>query len=337
MAQRKTSEFWMRRISFAGLHRILHLVSEYSNGLRPHELDLLITRRKVYRVRRSSDPARTTLYHCRNILLHLGALQREGLGLVVNRENIHVKTLLGEPSPIGHSLSTVARDAFAALVIDNADCRQWFFDLFMPNGSTYSPEALREEGQSVTWQRVPREKGTSKVVLKNERDSRSVTLRTYSEVHAVLYGLRYWARDELELVDEFFQEARGVVIYPIFAPSDGHDLYGVVNDVLTLSSPNSEWTMLSVGDLIVQCCEIRHRAISRLFSAINWLIRTFPGYIVLIPTARSLATITARSPQREELELRAYFRDPRGRYISHIRLHQSLRRLFHDHTQRSGA
>ena len=69
------SEYWMRSISFAGLHRILKAVAVFPNGLRAGELNKLVQEKEISLTRRSSPPAPTTLYHYRNALLHLGALK----------------------------------------------------------------------------------------------------------------------------------------------------------------------------------------------------------------------------------------------------------------------
>ena len=61
-----------------------------------------------------------------------------------------------------------------------------------------------------------------------------------------------------------------------------------------------------------------------LFRAIEMLLNKWPHHTVLIPTSRALATLTATSPQRENLELRSYYKIPSGPYISHIRIHKDI-------------
>ena len=141
------SEYWMRSISFAGLHRILKAVADFPNGLRAGELNKLVQNNSLSLIRRNSYPAPTTLYHYRNTLLHLRALKRDGRMLRVNDENPDVCNLLRQPASANgdQSLSDSTREAFAALVLNNEQCRSLFFDLFMPLGvSSNSVTSFRQ-------------------------------------------------------------------------------------------------------------------------------------------------------------------------------------------------
>lgn len=320
-----SSRFWMRPVSFAGLLRMLQLVAEFPGGLRARDLDALVRERRIHLTRKDVAPARTTLYHYRNTLLHLQALQRDNRRLMTNTQNPCVQVLLDQPSPDSMILSTTTCEAFAALVLQNEDCKTYFFDLFMPEIDTYSVHQFRTAGRSVTWRwqgdGCPRE-----VVFQSDRD-KSLHLRSPSEIKSILYGLRYWARDELQLIDEFFREDRGSIMYPIFAAAGDSSTQEIIRHILSLRAEGAEWTTLSLHDLAVYCCERRRQPLVKLFDAIAWLSEKYPGHVVLIPTSRSFATLTAHSWQREEFELRGYFRDRQGRYISHVRLHGSIGRL----------
>ncbi len=327
MNQNRSAELWMRQVSFAGLHRILRLLAEYPNGLRAKDLDTQITGQGLYLVHQEETPAITTLYHCRNTLLHLSAVKRRGQFLLVNRESVDVEVLLSQPASESEVLSNTARDAFANLVLGNRDCSEWFFGLFLERENVRSDE-FRREADTVTWNRTAAGNGPSQVILESERNGRVLKLGTHSERNAVLYGLRYWARDDLMMIDEFFHPKRGAVMYPILnkpAPVEQ-----VVADIVLSPNLGQEWTVLSVRDLITTCCENPRRPISALFLALQWLTERFSGHFVVIPTSRSFATVNARGLKREELELRSYFQDAHGRYISHIRFHDSLRRLIND-------
>jgi hypothetical protein len=244
---------------------------------------------------------------------------------MANTQNPYIQVLLDQSSPNSTTLSTTACEAFAALVFQNEDCRTYFFDLFMPERDTYTVEQFRTAGCSVTW-RWRGDGSPREVIFQSDRD-KSLHLRSPSEIKSVLYGLRYWARDELRLIDEFFREDRNSIMYPIFVTDGESSTQEVVRHILSLRAEGAEWTTLSLHELAVYCCERRRRPLVKLFAALTWLFEQYPGHIVLIPTSRSFATFTARSRQREEFELRGYFRDRQGRYISHVRLHSSIGRL----------
>ena len=148
-------------------------------------------------------------------------------------------------------------------------------------------------------------------------------------VQAIPYGMRYWARDELGLIDEYCRhDDGGIVMFPILQLDDETGSLDVAvrktaRLILSLRG-REEWTVFAITDLIVQCCERRRQPISLLFQAIDILMDECPQFTVAIPTPRSLATITAVSPGREEMELRQYYRyrRERGPYVSHIRIHR---------------
>lgn len=336
----KASPFWMRSISFAGLHRILHTLAEYPGGLKPIELNTLIKERKIYITQRGTTPTLTTLYHCRNTLLNIKAVERRAQRLLVNRENPCVRILLTQPSPIDSKLDEASREAFAEMVLQNVECKRFFFDLFMPEETLYSVDKFRTAGSPVTWNRPkasggPRgpkgqEENFSKIILESDKSNRSLTISSPSELNSILYGLRYWARDELQLIDEFFTENRGSVMYPILTQNVRTAAEDIAGEVISMCSTENEWTTLSIQQLLIICGEQQRHPISHVYAALRWLSEKYFGHVVLIPTSRSFATLTAGfNERRQELELRGYFRDSLGRYISHIRLHKTLRKLHH--------
>ncbi len=318
---------WMRSISFAGLLRVLHLIAEYPDGVTVNKLNAEIRKRKAYLTPDGSEPTSTTLYYCHNVLWHLEAIRRREKLLTVNSSHPQVMQLLGQPPPAGANLDALSREAFANLVLENEDCKAYFFDLFMPETDVYSLAEFRNQGKFVVWERVRLSEVTKVVVLragKNGGRERELTLRSPSEIKSVLYGLRYWARDELKLVDEFFREDTGNILYPISLAGEGDAIEEMIREILSKRVEDKEWTSLSLRNLGMDCCLGHRQPLERFFAAIQRLSQLASDRVVLIPTSRSFATFTASTPSREEFELRGYFRDARGRYISHIRLHQSL-------------
>lgn len=323
------SEYWMRSISFAGLHRILKAVAAFPNGLRAGELNKLVQEKNILLTRRHSSPALTTLYHYRNTLLHLQALKRDGRMLRVNDDDPDVRKLLHQPAPVNgdQSLSDAARDSFAALVLNNEQCRSLFFNLFMPSGThANSVSIFRQNGVPVRWFRKRSSRGTE-IVFQNNTTGRIARCSSPISVASILYGVRYWALKELELIDEYSQGSEGsTIMFPVFRPSaTGIDVavLQTVHFLLSLRA-TGEWTRFSVFDLIAHCCEARRQPISVLFGAIDWLLHEWPNHTVLIPTSRALATLPATSPQRETLELRRYYKTSSSPYISHIRIHKDV-------------
>lgn len=259
-------------------------------------------------------------------MLHLGALTRYGAKLVVNTEDPTVSALMHE-SPNELALSPTAKEAFATLVLRNRECRAQFFDLFVP-GDNYDLTRFRSHGTSVTWQRDSNGEQKTAVVLKNTAHKPRV-LATPSEINSILYGVRYWARDELDLLDEFFRDDRGTVMYTLDNVSEHDATSAIITGIVSSVSNNNAWTTFSVSDLIVKFCEEHHRPIRTLFNAIGELTARHAGDVVLIPVSRQFATLTARSPGRESLDLRGYYCDNLGRFVSHIRIFHHVGRTEH--------
>ena len=252
-----------------------------------------------------------------------------------------VSGLLGLPAPANgdQSVDNIAREHFAALVLSNDQCRTLFFDLFMPSGeSCVSVSDFRENGMPVSWARKT-SSGATEVLFENETTGGTVRHTSSGSVPAILYGLRYWARDELKLIDEYGRGIGGrVVMFPVSGRRSSmpdHDSPVVQAVRFLLDRRNAdEWTLFSISDLIVDYCQAHRQPRALLFEAIDWLCREWPNYTVLIPTSRALATIAATSPQQEKLELRRYYKSPHGPYVSHLRLHEDVAIETEDATRR---
>ena len=335
------SRYWMRAVSFAGLHRLLNAVGDAPTGLRAKEINELVLEREVTLTARSQPPKPTTLYHYRNTLLRLQALIRDGRRLYANRDHPAVSGLLRVPAPTNgdQSVGDAAREHFADLILSNEECRTLFFDLFMPTGgSCASISAFRKNGAPVSWARKT-SSGVTEVLFENESTGCTARHTSAAGVTAILYGLRYWARDELKLIDEYGRGAEGkVVMFPVSGwrssmPDHDSPVTPAVRFLLDRRSAD-EWTLFSISTLIVDYCQTRRQPRAALFDAIDWLRREWPDHTVLIPTSRAMATIAATSPQQENFELRRYYKSPRGPYISHLRLHEDVAIETEDATRR---
>lgn len=328
----KGTRFWMRAVSFAGLHRMLHAAAAAPNRrTTAFGLNALVVQNEFTLTRRPGVPSPTTFYHYRTTLLRLGALCRTGRFLSPNETDPHVRTLLEQPPPANaDGLSDRARDGFAALVLNNEDCRALFLDLFMPGIASRSVSTFRRDGLPVQWRRD----GTTKsrrVVFQPAGTGRSRTYASPVQITAILYGVRYWVRDELGLIDEYVGSADGsATMFPVSQPEPTVNAGPnrpppLVGKLLDERGPG-EWTLLSVSDLIARHCRDGRRPISALFGAIDWLVRNRSEHTALIATSRAMATLTATSPQQERLVLRRYFRGrgKEGPYISHVRLHAGI-------------
>ena len=325
-------DYWMRSVSFAGLHRILNAVAHAPHGLTASEVNDLVLNKGLTLTANNPQPAPTTLYHYRNTLLRLQVLRRRGRKLQANFSDPEVRELLRLPAPPNsdQSLDRRARERFASLVLRNDQCRSLFFDLFMPADQHFiTAEDFRHRSVAVRWWHQRSSTRNSEVILRNEQTG--ATARCVSPVSktSIMYGVRYWARDQLQLIDEYCAPGGGsTTMFPLSAPisavtSSTSTIMETVCLLLSLRT-SADWTIFSIHDLLLRCCETQRKPRAALFGAIDWLIQEWPRLTVLIPTSSALATLNATSLYGEDSILRRYYRHATGPYISHIRIHRDI-------------
>ena len=324
-----SGDYWMRYVAFAGLHRLLCRINATTSGhLTAGEVDRLVRKHNIRLGHRARPPSRTTLYHYRNTLLRLGVLRRDGSFHRINGENPHVRALLAiqPPSDRTRYLPDSAREHFSALVLQNPQCRSLFFDLFSSSApSTPSVKRFRNSALPVHWARL----SPNEISITNSTTGRTLRCASRASIAAIPYGIRYWARDELNLVDEYWCPiTSAAVMYPIHSPPSGPAaarlrLQETIRLILSWRN-DDDWTSFSISRLIARVCRERRQPRSLLFRVLDWLLAKWPHHTVPIATTRGLATLTASSPQQQELLLRTYYRVAKGPYISHIRLHRAI-------------
>lgn len=330
------SRFWMRSVSFLGLRNLVHAIATYPDGLTAKEIDEIIRNKKIFRVGQDRVPSKTTMYHHRNILRHLNIILERDRKITINILDPKVADLLDTFSKSEQPvLTSEESERFANLVIRQPDCREFFFDLFLKKGSDcYDLKTWLLEASPVIWREITHEKdhderGNShtdatkrQISLINLTQSRELVLTTQNQIKAILYGVRYWARDEMHFVDELFREDIGNVMFPVFF-EELIDLNDIIYLILNETKPDQEWTRFNLRDLALELC-IKHRTPLRMFyDAVKELHRRHPGHMALIPTSSDFASLSS-NPKRERFELKHYLVDERGRYISHVRLHSDL-------------
>jgi len=324
---RLKQNLWMRAASFIALRDLVGMIAEHPQGLRAKDMERLTQQEQGLRTSEGRIPSRTTIYHYRNILLHLGVLTRQQQRYVLNQENPAVHALLRVLSPGSPTLSSDERRLFSQLVVANDDCRHHFFDLFMPEQDAYEFDDFISCGQRVAWKSCSSPEG--RLVHLHNLETREIErwLRTEDEFQAILYGVRYWARNELGFLDELFLEDLGGVMFPV-KPTGPVPSPEIVTALLEAANGTEEWTTLSIRDLIYTWGPRYRIPLERIFRTLLTIYREHSEYIVLIPTAEAFATITATSPGAENYQLRSYLRDFEGRYISHLRVHRKLKEAF---------
>lgn len=321
-----SGSLWMRGVSFVGLRDLLGFVVGCPEGLNARDIETLMREERAFRTKRGGPPSRTTIYHYRNTLLRLGVLVRQGRRYAADFRNPVVRDLIRVLRPGAQVLFPEERQLFSQLVLANEDCRRWFFDLFITEDRPYDLEGFLSLGQPVAWKAYALSEGRQVLLYSLEDERRHRWLRTEAEFQAILYGVRYWARNELSFLDELFLEDLGGVMFPVRAEGPVPDPQ-IVGSLLNRVRGDLEWTVLSVRDLAFRWGPQFRVPLRRIFATLSAVYRAYPEYVVVIPTAQAFATITAETPSAEAYQLRSYLEEE-GRYASHLRIHRKLREVF---------
>lgn len=319
---------WMRgSVSFVALRELLVYIAQHPEGVRPKDIETWAREEARLHTRSGRPVSKTTLYHYRNTLRHLGILEVKNGRYRVMREKPLVRSLLGVLQPSAPTLTLHEKKSFAQLVIQNHDCRQHFFDLFMPDITrNYNLSTFLTKAKPVVWRRLENGENRFEELYNIRQPNKRRRISSEDERQAILYGVRYWARNELGFIEEIFLEGTGGLMFAV-------DIGGQIPDpnilkaLMSSISLDEEWTHFSLRNTVTEWGPKFRIPLKRLYGTLQWVYQKAPQYVVFIPTSESFATITASSPQTETYQLRGYFQDKKGRYISHMRVHRKLKEV----------
>lgn len=319
---------WMRgSVSFVALRELTVYIFQHPEGIRPKEMETWARGKAQIRTQSGKLISKTTVYHYRNTLRHLGILVVVNGRYQVAKEKPFVKDLLGVLQPGAPALTLHEKESFAQVVVQNRDCRQHFFDFFMPNiARDYNLSTFLDRAQPVAWRRLESGGNRFEELYNIRQPNKRRRISSEDERQAILYGVRYWARNELGFIEEIFLEGTGGLMFPVYIGGripDPHILKALLGSI----SPDEEWTHFSLRKTVVEWGPKFRVSLKRLYGTLQWVYQQAAQYVVFIPTSESFATITASSPQTETYQLRGYFQDRKGRYISHMRVHRKLKEV----------
>ena len=324
-ARTASARYWMRGVSFATLHRAICTFACSKAPVRSRDLSGFVTA-DLERVR-GPRPGATTVYRYRATLHRLGLMSSHARSWRVEVSDPLVRALVALSPGDGPSLVSPARVPFADVVLRHPDCWNLLFELLVPDASgPLDFHTFSTSSDPVTWRHV-RRNGLHRLEVWNRRTGQS---RCYEEKQAVLsllYGLRYWVRDELGVVDEYAElgenAATMFTVHPV-EPEDGLAWEARVLDAVRFvlgARSDPAWTTMEVADLIRRYCIERRQPRRVLFAGLDWLCRRRAKSVALVPTPVAVATLSASSASREHLELGRYYCDGRGRLVGDLRIH----------------
>ena len=332
--------FWMRWVNFRSLRDILLLVKANPGELRAKDLAQLSTDEGVLLGKDGQPLGPTTHYHHRKTLERLGLLLKYDGRYRLNNELPETNALTTH-IVFGKELDAEEKEAFANAVLRNDDCCTVFF-----NEMLRSPGRVKDVGEFVAQaqpielrvvQGRSRSRGAGRKTTKGELERgdqegyvaiRSVestdwsTLFGTNAIQAIHFGLRAWAVEQLNFLDEVFHVGGVYTIFPRHVSP--HLSLDELNVVMVESLGfDGEWSTVRVGDFALTCGIKLQASIGQTKGVLSSWMERHPDLVAPIPTNERFITGGSTASRREAI-LKGFLRGPRGAYVSHLRIHRDL-------------
>jgi hypothetical protein len=300
----------MRYVSFPRLVGLLRVVADNNGFLGAVALERVATERHVLVSNIGEALSRSTGYHYRKILEHLGLVTISDGKYLVSEPLGH--TLLS-PCAGPDQLTEFQQEALAEIIANDADCREYFFD-YLTSAGSHGLEALQrsKESASLVIQTASRSKAkassTTPVMIQSSNGTQR-RLASADEVNAVYWGVRRWSID-LEMADEIVEDSgRLRTIYPCDPSVEYHTF---LETVLTMSREQrqGDWSTLHIPTLLSRLALTTHCSMKRASAMVIEMAKRNPRNIVFVKTSRPIA------------ELRTSFRlnDPASKACTYMTL-----------------
>jgi len=308
---------WMRYVDLSKIRDALQLVSDHNGQLRAKDLETLGIEMGFFRRENGEPFSRTTMYHHRKIMEHLGMVR-------VDRQHYFMEDTgqfaeLLKPAATTGVLSPEEKETLANAIILNSDCQSHFFHVFSLSRKMFTGvEEFRTKASYIIAQAD--KEGT--IVLRSPRTEVRYPLDTNDKLQAIFWGVRLWAID-LGVTDEIFTYSEGRAIFPILRPGS-LKASDIVKAILSELKPRETWETISAPELTRKWSPYLRVSTQELHNAIQSMQVRFPQFVDLIPTSASFIAIRTPFEKQDKALFKGYLRDSQGRFISHIRLHHSI-------------
>lgn len=309
----------MRYIDFDKLKDILHLVSNNNGKLRAGTLEKKAIEIGILLRTNGNEMTHTPRYHYRKVLEHLGLVQNIHGYYYINEDPKILRFLeITAPNEI---IAKDAKNILKEIIINNNDCRKYFFDIFS-NNFEYTLEDLEKHGTpafvlSREIETHNSEKKNKIIVLRNSFN-KEIQLDTNDKIQAVFWGVRFWAL-HLGVTNELMVNyVKGRVIYPV---NYYFEEKNILNNLAIFIDKSDKWSLIHLPSFIEKLVINYRYSIEDIQRYLYALQNKYPREIMLIPT--STAFIDIKTPyQRQDSLIRTnsyLYKDKKG-YISHLRI-----------------
>lgn len=324
ISQRKKT-LWMRYVSFYKVKDILHLVNKNNGRLRAGELEKLAEKEGILIKENGKPFSHSPRYHYRKAMENLGLLTLQNKVYYVS-QNTKAKRLL-QKTEFKKLLSPEAEEVIREIIVNNKDCRRYFFDIFMDN-SYNNLQSLRKKGKAI----IVETKGKEGIILNNLHTGQIIFLNNPDKINAIFWGVRLWAL-ELKVIDEIFISYKeGRFIYPINTYESSSEVFNLIIESIKADKGDSEWVTIHIPSFIKEVVLSLRLPIEEVKKALWEIRKNNPSIVMLIPTSKSFINIKTPYQKQDYILLKPYIVDMQGRYISHIKINKDIVNVVHGGT-----
>ena len=328
----------MRWVDFRALRDLLSLVGAHANGLRANELERLATSKGVL-LRRDGQPyARSIHYHHRRTLERLGLLVRHGRFYALNTSLAEVGALTAG-AQLGEPLQAHEKEGFANAVLRNQDCHDAFFSTFVSSQEPVrdvrrfvadaAPAEMvvesggRASGGTHSEPPHPMRALPKQVAMRPVGATEWRVLKGANAVQAVHFGLRTWCADQLGFMDVARSADGTYTLYPthIVPRLSEQELSAMMLDAIEF---DGDWATVRIPDCALETGIALHVPIEQAKEVLRGWLTEHPDLVDGVATRIGFITHGLADSQ-QALALKSYLRSNRGAYLSHLKIHRTLR------------
>lgn len=338
MTDRKT--LWMRFVDFENTKKMLHLIYENDGKLRSGELERLGIDRGVLVRKDNREPmTHTPRYHYRKVMENLGLAEIKQRHYYVSRSEKVMEFL--KLTNFQEPMSNEAKEILRKIILENNDCRNYFFDVFMRENS-YTLEDLRKGGDHILvetksmrdfseerWKaqeenkkNIRKRKKIGTIILRNP-DGREIELKTQDEIHAIYWGVRLWAL-ELGMTDEIMTSfIEGRIIYPINPDFSREVLLGKIQEKIKMDKSDSEWILIHIPTFIKEIALSYRFSVNEIKNFFLEMKTRYSSSVMFIPSSTVFLDIRTPFEKQDSAIRNLYLHSERKGYISHMRIRKN--------------
>jgi hypothetical protein len=336
LTTRKT--LWMRYIDFEKVKDILHLIYKNNGKLKAGELENLGMEKRIMVKENGKPLTHTPRFHFRKVLENLGLVEVKHRVYYISNNNKILDFI--NMTKFNMPMSDEAKEIIREKIVENSDCRKYFFDAFMET-EFYNLEELRNKGKHIfietksmvdfqeenikynNIENAPKKKKAGMIIFKTKTNI-LLTLKTWDEINAIYWGVRLWALN-LGMINEIVTDFReGKMIYPVNIHFTEKFLYDHLSNKLASDKNNSEWLLIYIPIFIQEIVLFTHFSILKIKEFLWGLKEKYPASVMFIPTSTVFIDIKTPFEKQDAGFRNSYLYDKNKGYISHLRINKNI-------------